>query len=186
MWLVKNAVWIVVAIRILVSDSSSLTHRAVWIDSEAVVGTCWHRAWLLGIWALASDQQNSFMEATDNWDFWLALGLLLILALGSWGVGIWLLGLGWLLQRVALRVGRLAFILTLVGSAALRWLHLPLPRLLLWLVFALGRGSLSLLLGAQVLRSTARSLFEEYLLILLSHWCGLIRGHHTIVDWHVA
>ena len=185
MWLIKDAVRIMVAIWVLISYSSSLTHWAIWIDSKTCISTNWHRAcsWLWGIWSLASDQQDSFMETTDNWNFWLTL-------LGCWVLcsryaSIWL---RCLLHRAALRICGLAFMLTLVGSAALRWLHAPFPFswLVLWLVF-LGRRSLNIILSDLVLRSTARSFFEKHLLILLGHWSILIWCHHAVIyTWNVS
>ena len=88
MRLIKYAIGVMVAVRILVSDSSSLRHRAVRIDAQAIHATV-HRGALL-ILPLACDQQDALVEATDNRYLRLSL-LLLLLGLLLWLLLIWLL-----------------------------------------------------------------------------------------------
>lgn len=184
--LVKDWIRIVIAVWVFVSDSSSLAHWAVWVYTKAAVGTCGHlRAalWSLPIEALAGDQKDSFVETADHWDFWLVLSLLLSCALRCGCCDI-CQSCGCLLHRVALSIGGLALMLTLVGSAALWWLHQPLSRLLLWLIF----GRRSIFLCYLALGPTTRSLFKKYLLVLLiqgllSAW---IWSHHAVIYWNVT
>lgn len=184
MRLIKDRIRIVIAVWVFVSDSSSLAHWAVWVYSEAAVGTCWHlraAGWRLAVEALAGDQEDSFVETADHWDFWL-VRLLLSCALRCGCCGI-CQSCGYLLHRVALRIGGLALMLALVGSAALWWLHQSLSRLLLWLFF----GRRSIFLCYLALGPTACSLFEKYLLVLLiqgvlSAW---VWSHHAVVYWNV-
>lgn len=88
MRLIEYAVGVMVAVRILVPDPSSLRHRAVRIDTQSIHTTI-HGGALL-ILPLACDQQDALVEAADDWDLRLSLLLLLGLLLGL--LLIWLLG----------------------------------------------------------------------------------------------
>lgn len=88
--LVEDAIGVVVAVRVLISDPSGLTHRGVRVEAKAAVqswGSCRHRSWLpLLVLALASDEEDALVETTDNRN--LRLGLLLLCRLlGRSGAG---------------------------------------------------------------------------------------------------
>lgn len=161
MRLIENAVGVVIAVGIFVSYSAGLTHWAIGIDTKATWDS-WYLSVLLSI-SLASYQQNTFVEPTDYWDFWLCLLLLLLL--------LWLLrsllrsrlfALSWLLHWTALCVCTLTFVLTLIWCATLRRLHVATPSI--WILF--WRRSLQSILFV-ILRAWTRSFLEKYLLVLL-------------------
>lgn len=83
--LVKHTIRVVVAIWILVSNSSRLAHRRVWVGS---VDSSWtsvcHVSSVLPVVPLAGYQKYTFMEATDHGYLWwlLLLNLLRLLLLG--------------------------------------------------------------------------------------------------------
>ena len=75
MWLVENAVRIMIAVRVLISDSSGLTHGGVWIYTK-IVWSSWYLSLLLAVAALACDEEDAFVETADHWNFGLSGGLL--------------------------------------------------------------------------------------------------------------
>jgi hypothetical protein len=75
MWLVENAVRIMIAVRVLISYSPSLTHGGVWIYTK-IIWSSWHLSWLLAVAALACDEEDAFVETADHWDLRLSGGLL--------------------------------------------------------------------------------------------------------------
>ena len=82
MRLVKSTVWIVVAIRILISNSSGLTQRRIWVKTSWQIALSRHSIRLtlvILIIILTSYQKNTFMKPTNHRNFW---GLLRLLLLG--------------------------------------------------------------------------------------------------------
>ena len=83
-WLIKDTVWVVVAIGVLVPYSPSLTHAWIWVNSTEATHPILH-AFLILI--LTGNQQYSLVETTDDWYFrWLLLSchLLLVIRSTSW------------------------------------------------------------------------------------------------------
>lgn len=182
MWLIKDAIWIVIAVWIFVSYSSGLTHGWVWVDTKSIIGSSWHYLTrLLTILSLASYQENSLVKSANYWYFWLSL--LCCCYSGSWlSSSIKSIGCSWLsswclLHRVAQCIRRLALMLTLIRCAAALWrLHLLVLLLLSTILF---RGIFTLML---VLRAWARSFLEKYLLALWLLSSCLILSHHTVAQ----
>ena len=106
-WLIENAVRIVIAIWILVSNATSLTQRWIRVEtaetsSRGASSRCSRCA--VTIWTLTCDQQDSFVEATNYRDLWLLLLRLLL----------------WLRLLLLWRVLR-ALLLRLVSVLTLPW-----------------------------------------------------------------
>lgn len=83
--LVEHAVRVVIAVWVLVSYSARLAHRRVWIEateacSTGATNTSWSSTCAVCIWALARDEEDSLVEAANDWDLWLLLLLLWVLA----------------------------------------------------------------------------------------------------------
>ena len=89
MWLVKHAVGVVITIGIFVSYPSYLTklHMRVRILVRILaLESRWHVGIVAGLArptllceVLASQEEHLFMEATDDWNFWLLLRLVRVL-----------------------------------------------------------------------------------------------------------
>lgn len=174
MWLIKDAVGVVVAVRIFVTNSSCLRNRRVGVDSHA-----YRHCVLASTATLARYQKYSFVEATDHWDLWLSLlllGLLLLLLLGLLrrlgGASRTCLLLCWCRGVTGAIVGadgRLSSLgdVLLLSSVGGGWAPLIGGRLYiwsLWLVVLLLLSQLWTLLRVGV---GACSLSEEYLLLLV-------------------
>jgi hypothetical protein len=112
MGLVKNTIWIMITIRIFISNPSCLTNLRALVHAHTL--RTWWSIWAhysistspISIWSLTCNQQDSFMKTTNNWYFrlLLLLNLLLsILCLLSWIICCWLRLLCWLL-RIQLRI----------------------------------------------------------------------------------
>ena len=123
MRLIKNTIWIVIAIWIFISNSSCLTNLRALIHSNTLRT---RRSILahhsistspISIWSLACNQEYSFMKATNNWDFRLLLLLYLllsILCLLSWVIScrLWLLcRLLWIQLRILVICASLSLLL---------------------------------------------------------------------------
>ena len=81
MRLVKSAIWIVVAIRIFISNSSGLTQRRIWVETSWQIALTRHAirlALVILIIILTSYQKNTFMKPTNYRNFWWLLRLLLL------------------------------------------------------------------------------------------------------------
>jgi hypothetical protein len=130
MRLIEYTIWIVIAIWILISYSSCLTDLRALIHSHSLRPTNSIRSHYsisscaISIRSLTSYKQNSFMEATDNWNFRLLLLSLLLSVLSIWGripcCRLWLLH--WL--RILLR--------RLIVCACMSLLLLGIVVLILW------------------------------------------------------
>lgn len=112
MRLIKNTIWIMITIRIFISNPSCLTNLRALVHAYTL------RTWwsilahysistsTISIWSLTCNQQDSFMKSTNNRYFrlLLLLNLLLsILCLLSWIISSWLRLLCRLL-RIQLRI----------------------------------------------------------------------------------
>lgn len=85
MGLIEYTIWVVIAVRVFVAYTSSLTHGRVWVQSSKTLRSILTIWWLTLSWAatliilsLTSDQQNPLVETADNWN----LGLLRLVC--SW------------------------------------------------------------------------------------------------------
>ena len=99
MRLVKNAISIVITVRVFISYSTSLTHASIWVYAQETSSAIRAVRWtslpicVLGI-ALTRYQKNSLVEAAD--DGYLGLLRLLLLLLRRLLLLLWLLYCIWL------------------------------------------------------------------------------------------
>ena len=165
--LVEHTVWIVIAIGIFVSNSSNLTQLHVRICTLIWIFPSRHsRTWSVGIVSslsrsirlrevLAGEQKHLLMEATNNWNFRLLLGLLrLWLRLGRWVsllITLWLLGLG--LIHLWLLLARRGLLGLYVGESICLHLRRRLERVLLRMHHLMCTLPLALHISSQMSRT---------------------------------
>ena len=160
-WLIKDTVWVMVAIGVLVPYSPSLAHAWIWVYSTEATHSVLHALLVL---ILTCDQQYSLVETTNDWDFrWLLLlssSLLFVVGSTSGLLLLWILLWSVHLPILLLRV-----------RCLYRWSHvlIILVRCVWSSILILGRSHPILLF------------LLLYLLILLWSWIFAVRTGNKVL-----